>query len=385
MKQKRKKKTVRRLLVIPIGLALLVVSAASCTARDAAVDLCLDNPARPPVIVKSGSTSWPGNNPVPDDSPVDLRAFARVALNLGMKIEVNSTNHTRDNLCLVGGTFSTAHDEEETPWERPANQQSDPHWHSNWGVVANSPNVQLIGQTVRNVGDAFGFHEPTAINWKIVGARVDGGTEYPAGAFIHDDCVENDTMQTGQIIDSKFDGCHVFLSAMHGWGPLPRPDGSANTISVVDTLVRLQPMKNSYCPVIDPTIGCQNGYGYWQHGGFFKYANSTAGDPQGDGQPPALSVTRSIFRVDQPAAYGGNSNGKLGLPPGTACDNVVLVGWEHLNTTERNSWIAACGAVGENIDENGTPNFQVGTTADWDQAVAIWDAAHPEPIPDPAP
>ena len=38
-------------------------------------------------------------------------------------------------------------------------------------------------------------------------------------------------------------------------------------------------------------------------------------EPVEDGVAPKLNVHDSTFRADDPAAYGGNANGFLGLPP----------------------------------------------------------------------
>ena len=81
--------------------------------------------------------------------------------------------------------------------------------------------------------------------------------------------------------------------------------------------------------------------------------------------PPQLYVHDSMFRADSPAAFGGNFNGMLGLPPGTRCNNVTLINTARWPARDLASWTSQC------------TNITFGTTADWNAAVAAWDQAHP--------
>ena len=117
-------------------------------------------------------------------------------------------------------------------------------------------------------------------------------------------------MNSGVVDDSKFDGCTVFMSSMDNSSPFV--NGGTNRVEVKNSLVWLRPFHNSYNTTK---------YGFDRHGGFFKWAQT----PATDGVAPKLSVHDSVFRSDDPAAYGGNANGFLGLPPGTSCNNVTLV------------------------------------------------------------
>ena len=181
----------------------------------------------------------------------------------------------------------------------------------------------------------------------MIGVAADGGGVFD-GAYIHDDCVENDAMNAGVIEDSKFDGCTSFLSSDGG----PTSVGGSNLVEVSHTLVRLQSMYNSYNPAK---------YGYDQHAGFFKWSQN----PSTDGIPPKLYVHDSTFRADSPAAFGGNVNGMLGLPPGTRCNNVTLINTGSWPASDLASWTSQC------------THITFGTTADWNTAVATWDQAHP--------
>ena len=130
-------------------------------------------------------------------------------------------------------------------------------------------------------------------------------------------------------------------------------------MTVQHSLVRLQAYQNSFnVPK----------YGENQHGGFFKFANPGSG-----GTPPALVLNDVIFRIDKRGVIGGRPWGVQGVPPGTVCNDVTIVGQQFMTQIEQNAWTTACGS-----------ELTWGTTADWDARVATWDADHPE-LPLPAP
>jgi len=338
----------RKLIIIPLVLGLALLGAA-CN-RDVYEADCLDNAERPAIVTAApdGVRKWPGFTSLPTDTPIDARGKVfDGSREVGAKI--HTVEGSRDNLCIVGGDFFTTLDPDNSSWSTI--------WHKRWGLVVNTPNTSIVGINLSNTGDGIMFEQSQAKNWSIVGVRADGG-DTADGAYIHDDCIENDFMHAGQILDSKFDGCHVFLSTTMGNNPgTVQPDGSADTIEIADSLVRLQPMKNSYNPLK---------YGFYQTGGFFKSATPDAGDLLGDGTAPKFVIRDTMFRADQPAKYGGNENGPLGLPTGTECSNVTLVGWETWPTRDLSSWQQACGE-----------SLRLGTMDDWNAAVAQWDDVHP--------
>jgi hypothetical protein len=349
----------KRLLAIPLVLALFALSA-SCTARDLAVPACLDNDARPaPLVVTGYDGSWPLHEGmlIPNDTPIDARG-GNLFHGTTVAFKLNNGVGSRDNICVVGGTITSDVDVNAI-WDT---------WHHNYGFRVQAPNAQIIGAEIRSVGDGIDFKGDYASDWKVIGVRADGGGQY-AHAFVHDDCIQNDQMHSGQIVDSKFDGCAAFLSSNSGY------DGTGNVVDISRTLVHLEPMLNSHNPTK---------WGYNQHGGFFKFAN-----PLNYGTPPNLVLRESMFRSDEQAPFGGNSGGELGLPPGTICNNVVVVGWDAWTNDDRASWVDRCGGVDvadvDNPKHQGPtdaiPDLRVGTVADWDAAVAAWDTAHPPLVP----
>lgn len=316
------------------------------TPRDAAVRACLVDDGRPVDVVDGDSTQqWPGglDHELPHDTVIDARSrtFDDSTLNddgFGTGVKFHESDDSRDRLCFVGGTVTSDFDPEQTSWNT---------WHRVTGMTVLTPGYQLVGTRFFNQGDmvAFGYD---ASGWSVIGVGADGGDTH-AGAYLHDDCIENDGMGSGLVDDVKLDGCHVFMSSNNDDG---RAAPGAR-VEVRRSLVRLQPYDQSFNP---PK------YGNGQHGGFFKWAYRSTG---AGGIPPALVVADSMFRAHQAAPYGGNENGGLGLPPGTTCTNVTLVGTETWPDKDLASWRDQC------------TDLTFGTVADWDAATAAWDAAHP--------
>ena len=315
------------------------------TPRDAAERACLVDDARPlDVVAEDRTTTWPGGldhrlehqtvvdarSRTFDDSVVDEAGFAT-----GVKF--HESDDSRDGLCFVGGFITTDRDPEKTTWST---------WHRITGMTVLTPDPQIVGTRLVNQGDGIAFGG-AATNWKVIGVRTDGGDTY-AGGYLHDDCIENDGMAAGLVDDVKLDGCHVFLSSIDEGS---EPDPGAR-VEVRRSLVRLQGFEESFNPAK---------YGYGQHGGFFKWSPR----PDTGGIPPELSVVDSMFFADGPALYGGNANGNLGLPAGTTCHNVVLIGTETWPARDLASWQDQCS------------DLTLGTAADWEAATAAWDAAHP--------
>ncbi len=333
----------RKLLVIPLVLALLAVAAA-CTPRDAASSACTDG-SRPIYRVPADPAShWPSSlllladgttvdarGRTFDDSELDANGF-------GVGVKFHNPVGSRDDLCMLGGTITSGIDPEATPWTT---------WHRVAGLTVLTADFHVVGTRIYNQGDGIEF-DPTATNWRVTGVRIDGANG--ASGYIHDDCIQNDAMNSGVVDDSKFDGCTVFMSAMDNSSPFW--DGGSNRVEVKNSLVWVRPYHNSYNTAK---------YGYDRHGGFFKWASN----PAKDGVAPKLDVHDSTFRADDPGAFGGNANGFLGLPPGTTCNNVTLVNSQTWPAAELASWTSQC------------TNLTLATTSTWNAKVSTWDADHP--------
>lgn len=330
----------KRTILVVLAVATLGATVVSCTANDLARYDCLSTGRAVYTVPADQTTPWPpAQLLLADGTAIDARGRTfdstvpySPPYRVGIKYHLRTGS--RDDLCQVGGHITSSLDPENTPWNT---------WHAAYGMIVETHNFTVVGTKLYNQGDGISFQD--ANNWRVVGVRAEGppGSK---GAYIHDDCIENDGMRAGIVEDSKFDGCNVFMSSDS------TIDGSRRTVQVTGSLVRLQAYRNSFNVAK---------YGEDSHGGFFKFTNPA--NPN-SGNPPKLVVTDSIFRADQAGEYGGNASGFLALPPGSTCDNVVLVGTEKWQARDITSWTSQC------------TNLTFGTLADWNERVAAWDASH---------
>lgn len=340
----------RRELLATVVALVVVAGAVACTPTDVAERRCRDE-ARPLFTIESDQqVAWPSSSLVLENgTTVDAagRTFVHDIPNgrfrVGIKVHrPNVAGSQRMDLCIVGGSAFTTLDPERTPFDT---------WHDTYAAVQENPNPVFVGTRIFNTGDGFVFSH-LADNWMVVGTRADGGGVF-GGAYIHDDCIQNDSMLGGVVLDAKFDGCMVFLSATTGQASVDPPDGSGKQVVVERTLVRLQAYENSFNT---------ESYGPNQHGGFFKWSPGPA-----TGTPPQVVIRNSTLRADAPALFGGNENGGLGLPSGSTCENVMLIGTEVWPDRDLQSWVDQC--VG----------LTLGSLSDWNERVAAWDEEHPLP------
>jgi hypothetical protein len=161
---------------------------------------------------------------------------------------------------------------------------------------------------------------------------------------VRDDCIENDHVEGGLVVDSLFDGCYVGVSER------PSPDilddgarGRHALLTLRDSLIRLQAMPG---PPDEPAsvLG---------HGQFFKWHDRST----------ALALHGNVFLAEKVAESGADS---MGVPDGlVSCSNNVMV-W--LGPGSYPAPLPACFTV--------TTNRAV-----WDTAVAAWKQRHPEVTP----
>jgi hypothetical protein len=327
--------------ILVLAAVALVASLAACTATDLAEHDCLRDGRVVYEVPDDHGTPWPASTRLLENgTAIDARGDVWDTTNPGpngyrVGIKIHAKTGSRNDLCLVGGRITSGElDPENTSWNT---------WHSAYGMIVEVDDITVIGTSFANTGDMISFQGE---DWHVIGVRAEAPAGWP-GAYIHDDCIENDGMENGIVEDSKFDGCNIFMSSNSG------VNGGHRTVRVTDTLVRLQAYRNNFdVPK----------YGENTHGGFFKFANPLN---VGQGTPPKLVIKDSVFRADQPGSFGGNAGGFLGLPPGTECDNVMLIGTEAWQARDRASWQAQC------------TNLTYGTIADWNARVADWDADHP--------
>ena len=207
-------------------------------------------------------------------------------------------------------------------------------FHGNTAFGFGGANFTLNHPRIFNYGDGISIREGMSSNFLISDAYM---------SYIHDDCVQNDSLVAGTVTNSYLDGCYVAFSARRSDGTTF--DGHLNTWTISNSLVRLQAM---------PTVYKGSAAG---HGGFFKWDDSALLSPK-------LNISNTIFRADQ-----NTNHGTLVMPAGydVTCSNNTMV------------WLGPGAFPGT------LPSCFTLTTnrAVWDTAARDWDTAHPGVITGP--
>lgn len=261
----------RKFGIVAIILGLLATLTA-CRTTASATDDCL-NRSNIIELADGPRGRFPGSRfATPPGSGIDARGTIWEVDNPYPVVFEDHPPNTRHDLCMVGGDISNPNPHETTTWAE---------WHGMSGLTVKRPDFEGLQTKITNVGDALRF-TGQATNWELRGVHV---------TRAHDDCVENDGMNSGIVDDSFFDGCYVFYSARRPQGE--GKDGGANTFTLTDSLVRLEHMPSVYNG--DPNGG---------HGPFFKLS----ANPD-FGRSPRMVIRDTVFRADDPSY-----NGSMGVP-----------------------------------------------------------------------
>jgi len=222
--------------------------------------------------------------------------------------------------------------------------------HDKYGMIPGSGSsangIQIQNVTIFSYGDGISFDVQSDANWVIRNVHI---------KYSRDDCVENDFLNAGTIDSTFLDGCYDAVSAQEYSGS---PNGNNNIVTISNSLLRLQSMDAVYGGAVP------------NHNAFWKW--STIG--------PSLALYHNVFRTDGPSREGNGAQMWMAPPPGKLadCRNNVMV------------WLGS-GNYPETLPTtfNGQPCFTLMTGAAglqyWNNAVAQWQAAHPDPLPDVAP
>ena len=216
-----------------------------------------------------------------------------------------------------------------------SNTTSYADMHDTYGLLVYGPNMVIENVRIHNYGDGVSFDVPEDSNWTIRSSHF---------SYLRDDCIENDFLNSGLVEDSFYDGCYDGYSA-RTYGHRQHQDGSANLVTIRNTLMRLQPMPTVY---IGPAPG---------HARFFKLDRA--------GISPRMALHNNIFRVDQLPSHGRPKDGMFFIPPSwklESCSNNIIV-W--LVPGEFPETLPSCYTL--------TRDKSV-----WDKAAARWLAAHPQ-------
>ena len=170
-----------------------------------------------------------------------------------------------------------------------------------------------------------------------------------------DDCIEDDFFNGGTIDSTFLDGCYDAVSSQEDPGAT---QGINNIITISNSLIRLQAMDSTYSGPVP------------NHNAFWKWSDLA----------PSLALYGNVFRADGPSEEWLGARMYMAPPPGKLvdCSNNIMV------------WLGS-GPFPETLPTtfNGQPCFTLMTgTAGlqyWNNAVAQWQAAHPDLLPDVAP
>src|SRR3989442_4919 len=225
-----------------------------------------------------------------------------------------------------------------TPYEDNLNG-----YHLMYGVDVHGASPLVEGLTIFTGGDGITFDAAGDANWTVRDVHM---------TYIRDDCIENDFLNSGLVDRSFFDGCYDFMSARaYGAGA---PDGSANTVTVQNSLIRVQAMDKLYPGVPTPA-----------YGGFWKWSGS--GSPNTD-IGPSLVITNTVFRADAPPVEGNGAGLYMAPVPGKlkSCANNVMV------------WLGP-GSFPQPLPSCFTVLTGQAGRGYWDNAPAPGEGAHPPP------
>jgi len=205
---------------------------------------------------------------------------------------------------------------------------------------------QILGTVCRGIQDGF---RPQESGVNVNNTRFVISDTYVANVM--DDCIENDYITAGVVLDSLWDGCHTGISERPSsdrcWVTPP-----GEQLIVDHLLLRLRPYQ------------LDEGFGY---GRLFKFVDNCAED----GQPRThndLVIRCSTFLVPDYRLDGGTDG--MQVPPGTTVDDS---GCPDDPTTI--VWLG--GGNTYPGDLRGLPIRTVTDRGYWDAKAAEWLARHP--------
>jgi len=227
--------------------------------------------------------------------------------------------------------------------------------HDRYGMVVgvtgstSAGSAKIENVTIFDYGDGISFDSQGDVDWSIKNVHV---------KYSRDDCVENDFLNSGTIDSSFFDGCYQGMSAQIYY--TPTQDGSNNLVVMKNSLMRLQDVDQPYSGPLP------NGNPLWKW----------------DVLGPKLALYNNVYRIDS-KAWESSSDGireTMAPPAGKLvdCQNNVVV------------WLGA-GSFPYTfpLTFNGKTCFTIMTGQAgrdyWNNAVALWQANHPNLLSDVGP
>jgi len=250
--------------------------------------------------------------------------------------------------------------------------QSDKPWDASWadhkdtdtddGPTRNSASISnasfgmtVTGMDIFNVHD--GFRTSSGFDWIV---------QHNWAAYVRDDCVENDHLNSGRIYDTLFDGCYAGISTRPSSSD-STSDGAGQVIELDNVLLRLQAMPYPYkwetkSGVIDVDGEEYAGQGVpYGHGNFFKIDSDTPRNPH-------FIINNSVL-----LATHYTTDEKLDIPPESlldGCENNTII------------WLGAGSFPGALPTSEFPDCFHIVTGQEgrdlWAELVSDWHARHPD-------
>ena len=302
----------------------------------------------PPQTARSAppSSCLQGDGPLVTVGGVKASQYRNTSLTDNIRIDASTTQILTADLKAItisGGSNICFYGGELLGQQPPSTAWSTMHGVTGIHVKTVKPFLHLENTRVFDSGDGVSM-DPGGMNWTIRGVYF---------KYMRDDCVEDDSLYSGTIEDSLFDGCYDGISARTWRGQSPNPgDGSTNLIVMKNSLLRLQAMDAPYSGTPP------------NHNAFWKW----------DPKAPKVALYNNIFRADADSWEHGKSGMYLAPPPGKladCADNTMV-------------WLGS-GRFPEPLPStfNGKPCFTITTDKSvWDTAVAQWRANHPTTLSD---
>jgi hypothetical protein len=290
-------RTVLRITGFAIGLALALATIVALAPFSSALEAMSSCPATAPVVTLSGTyldqvkSSTPLAGTTWDARGATFNAYPSATL---YPFTVGSET-APVGLCVVGGIVRGQQSRTLT-WD----QMKSSYDGDGLRIASNNPYV-VNGLRVDNVEDGVAPRDAKDRSPK----RGDGFTlKNLYMTYIRDDCVENDDIAGGLIVDSLFDGCNTGISERPSSGNAqwnyPAPAGE--TITLDRVLLRLQALPGPRGSN-DPTkLG---------HGQLFKWSSVAN----------SVVIRDSIFYVETTP----NGDSYFPFPAGTKTSNVTIV------------------------------------------------------------
>jgi hypothetical protein len=216
-----------------------------------------------------------------------------------------------------------------------------------------------------------GMHFSNVHDGPRISNAPDWTVQHVWGESIRDDCIENDHLHSGQVLDSLFDGCYTGISTRPSRSNTSA-DGRGEVVTLDGVLLRLEASPYPYEYKTKPGIIDKNGNPWdgtgipYGHGHLFKY------DENDVDRNVHFVIKNSVFLLP----HDHVATDKLSLPPEELIDelsNVTVI------------WLGS-GSFPGDLPTDKFPNGVTVLTGQtgldfWKEKVTDWHRRHPDVDP----